>query len=209
MAEVSDKITSAENKQIIAYEEKRKAFLDYRALQMINKNLESIIESHEREKQRLICELKRFTKGKLRSNVLEAELDRKDKQNQIVKRGCEVSKAVYTNLEASKSCQTDIAGLKGHLVMLDSEQYKEKFCKIFADAMIQTEYLTEMDLLLLQDDSTRNPDTNVLDQPTNSEHTLTRSKTNISSSKTTLFFGGNNLKLPGDLKPKARSKRTS
>ena len=104
VAEVSDKITSAENKQIIAYEEKRKAVLDYRALEMINKNLESIIESHEREKQRLMFELKRFTKGKLRSNVLEAELDRKDKQNQIVKRGCEVSKAVYTNLEASKSC---------------------------------------------------------------------------------------------------------
>ena len=48
---------------------------------MINKNLESIIESHEREKQRLMLELKRFTKSKLKSNILEAELDRKDKQN--------------------------------------------------------------------------------------------------------------------------------
>lgn len=75
--------------------------------------------------------------------------------------------------------------------------------------MIQTEYLTEMDLLLLQDDSTRNPDTNVFEQPNNAVHALTRSKTNISSSKTTLFFGGNNLKQPGDSKPRARSKRTS
>ena len=143
-------------------------------------------------------ELKRFTKGKLRSNVLEAELDRKDKQNQIVKRGCEVSKVVYTNFEATKSCQTDIAGLKGHLIMLDREKYNEMFCKKFADALIQTEYLTETDLLLSQDDFTNKANTNVFELPKNVvANPLTRSKTNISSSKTTLFFGSKNLKLPG------------
>lgn len=67
-------------------------------MQLINHNLESIIESHEREKQRLMGELKRFTKSKLRSNMLEAELDRMGTQNAIVKRGCEVSKVVYTNI---------------------------------------------------------------------------------------------------------------
>lgn len=64
---------------MIAYEEKRKATLDLKAFQMMNKNLESIIESHRQEEQRLTSELKRFTKGKIRSNVLEAELHRKEK----------------------------------------------------------------------------------------------------------------------------------
>lgn len=97
-ANICDKITSAENKQLIAYEEKRKAMLDLRASQLVQQNLESIIESHEKEKMRLICELKRFTKGKLRSNMLEAELYRKEKQNQIVKRAVDASKACYVNV---------------------------------------------------------------------------------------------------------------
>ena len=84
--EVGDKITSAENRQQIAYEEKRKALNDLKSYKLMNQNLESMIESHEREKQRLIFELKRFTKGKIRSNVLEAELHRKEKMNAIVKR---------------------------------------------------------------------------------------------------------------------------
>ena len=77
--EIGDKITSAENKQMIAYEEKRKATLDLKAYQMMNRNLESIIDSHKQEQQRLLFELKRFTKGKIRSNILEAELHRKEK----------------------------------------------------------------------------------------------------------------------------------
>ena len=45
--EIGDKITSAENKQMIAQEEKRKASIDLKAYQMMNRNLESIIESHK------------------------------------------------------------------------------------------------------------------------------------------------------------------
>ena len=50
IGEIGNKITSAENRQQIAYEEKRKAMTDVKSLRLLNENLESIIESHEREK---------------------------------------------------------------------------------------------------------------------------------------------------------------
>ena len=40
-------------------------------------NLESTIQTHENEKKQLLRELKKYTRGKVRSNVLEAELYRK------------------------------------------------------------------------------------------------------------------------------------
>ena len=59
-----------------------------KALKQENVNLDSIIDCHERENQRLMFELKKLTKGKMikSSNVLEAELHRKVKQNEIIKK---------------------------------------------------------------------------------------------------------------------------
>ena len=123
---------------MIAYEEKRKATLDLKAFQMMNKNLESIIESHRQEEQRLTSELKRFTKGKIRSNVLEAELHRKEKQNAIVKRANEASSKIFAGVDAVKATQTNLVGIKGHIIQLTEKEYQEKFCKKWQDQSSQT-----------------------------------------------------------------------
>ena len=49
-----------------------------RTYQVLNENLEGIIESHEREKQSLMNDLKRYTRGKIRSNIYQAEIYRKE-----------------------------------------------------------------------------------------------------------------------------------
>lgn len=131
IGEIGNKITSAENRQQIAYEEKRKAMTDVKSLRLLNENLEGIIESHEREKQRLLTELRRFTRGKIRSNVLEAELHRKQKQNEIVKRGNKASSKIFVGVDTQKGVQTEIGGLKGHLLYMNDKEYQEKFCKQF------------------------------------------------------------------------------
>ena len=131
--EIGDKITSAENKQMIAYEEKRKAAIDLKAYKMMNTNLESIIDSHRQEQQRLIFELKRFTKSKIRSNVLEAELHRKEKQNAIVKRANEASSKCFVGVDAHKAAQTDLVGIKGQILHLTEKEYKDKFCKEYLE----------------------------------------------------------------------------
>ena len=100
---------------------------------MMNKNLESIIESHRQEEQRLTSELKRFTKGKIRSNVLEAELHRKEKQNAIVKRANEASSKIFAGVDAVKATQTNLVGIKGHIIQLTEKEYQEKFCKKWQD----------------------------------------------------------------------------
>lgn len=129
-------MTSAENRQQIAFEEKRKAMQDLKSLRLINENLESMIVSHEREKERLTCELKRFTKGKVRSNMLEAELHRLNKQNDIIKSANQVTQKLFAGVSAAKSVQTDIAGLKGHLLQLSEAQYQAKFNRETADAQV-------------------------------------------------------------------------
>lgn len=86
MQEVGGRITQAENKQIIAYEEKRKAVNDLKIYKVTNTQMESMIQSHVREKESLLLELKRYTKSKLRSNIVEAELHRKEQMYLISKR---------------------------------------------------------------------------------------------------------------------------
>ena len=68
-------------------------------------------------------ELKRFTKGKIRSNVLEAELHRKEKQNAIVKRANEASNMVFAGVEAHKASQTNLVGIKGHVIQMTDKEY--------------------------------------------------------------------------------------
>ena len=118
---------------MIAYEEKRKAAIDVKAYKTMNSNLESIIESHRQEQQRLIYELKRFTKGKIRSNVLEAELHRKEKQNAIVKRANEASNKCFVGVDAHRASQTELVGVKGQIVHLTDKVYQDKFCKQYLD----------------------------------------------------------------------------
>lgn len=38
-----------------------------------------------------------------------------------------------------KACQTDVAGLKGHLLILSNEEYSKKFEMVVVDQMVQTE----------------------------------------------------------------------
>ena len=97
---VGGKITSAENKMLIAYEEKRKAVTDLRILKRLNDNLESSIESHEREKDALLLELQRFSKQKMRSNHVEAELYRKKKMYQLDKRTVQAAAKMMASVES-------------------------------------------------------------------------------------------------------------
>lgn len=90
---------SAENKQMIAYEERRKALSDMKMLKRMNDNLESTVQSHEREKENLLFELKRFTKQKMRSNYIEAELYRKQKMHHIDKRARQAAAKIFPNVE--------------------------------------------------------------------------------------------------------------
>ena len=69
----------------------------------MNENLESIIETYDREKTRLELEVKRYTKGKGRSGMIEAELHRKMSQNGIVKRAYGVSNAMFKGVKTEKS----------------------------------------------------------------------------------------------------------
>ena len=82
-----------------------------RTYQVLNENLEGIIESHEREKQSLINDLKRYTRGKIRSNIYQAEIYRKEQQASVVKRSQTTMKQIYTGVESHKAVQTTIAGL--------------------------------------------------------------------------------------------------
>ena len=110
------KLTQPERKISINNEELRKATTIIKSLKSENTHLEGIISTHEREKQRLLQELKRFTKGKVTSNVLEAELHRKLKQSDIVKASNRVTNSLFNGVAAQRSAQTDIAGLKGRLI---------------------------------------------------------------------------------------------
>ena len=119
MYEVGQKVTAAENREQLAYEEQRKAIFEIRTYKVINVHLEDQIDSHEREKQSLINDLKRYTRGKVRSNVYEAELYRKEQQNSIVKRSQQCMRQVFAGVEAHKATQTTIVGIKGHVVYLN------------------------------------------------------------------------------------------
>ena len=68
----------------------------------MNVTLESMIKNLENEKQRLTNELKRFSKGRLRSNIMDAELHRKAKQNAIVKRSNLAVNNVYAGVMVHK-----------------------------------------------------------------------------------------------------------
>ena len=71
------KILMLENKLRYSQEDTRRALADIKAYRILCSNLESTIVTHENEKNQLLRELKKYTKGKVRSNVLEAELYRK------------------------------------------------------------------------------------------------------------------------------------
>ena len=75
--DVGIKLTQAERVSLVALEEMRKFQATNKSLLQENKTLESIINSHAREIQSLMTELKKFNKGKVRSNIVEAELHRK------------------------------------------------------------------------------------------------------------------------------------
>ena len=66
------KATQIETKQLNAVETLRQTQTNFRTLKLENQNLQNIIDCHEREKQLLICDLKKFSRGKIRSNILEA-----------------------------------------------------------------------------------------------------------------------------------------
>lgn len=74
-----------------------------RTYQVLNENLEGIIESHEREKQSLMNDLKRYTRGKIRSNIYQAEIYRKEQQTSVVKRSQASMKQIYTGVESHKA----------------------------------------------------------------------------------------------------------
>ena len=63
--DVGIKITQSETKQSNMAEELRQAQTATKMLKSENKNLEEIIECHNRENQRLMFELKKYTKGKI------------------------------------------------------------------------------------------------------------------------------------------------
>lgn len=133
MFEVGIKVTQAETKYLNAIEDRRKALVDVKSMKLEVSTLEGLIDCHEREKQKLIFELKRYTKGKVRSNVLEAELHRKEKEREILKRSSKATGQMFRGVPATKSSVTDIAGIKSHLIQMTAEEYDKKFCKTFVD----------------------------------------------------------------------------
>lgn len=128
---------------MIAYEEKRKALNDFIMLKRMNDNLESSLESHEREKENLLFELRRFTKQKMRSNYLEAELYRKKSMHQIDKRAMKAATKMFPNVECHTASQTDLGGLKKRLIQMTEKEYDEKFCKTSTNIGVQTEQTFE------------------------------------------------------------------
>ena len=123
------KVTQPEVKLSIVNEELRKATVTIKSLKCENTHLEGIISTHEREKERLLQELRRFTKGKATSNVLEAELHRKVRQSDIVKVSNRVTNSLFSGVAAQRAAQTDISGLKSHLMQFTEQEYKALFCK--------------------------------------------------------------------------------
>jgi exonuclease VII small subunit len=71
------------SKDTIIKEEDRKSTIDLKAQLRKNKNLEDLITTLEREKARLTNDLKRYTKGAIRSNIMEAELFRRKQLDMI------------------------------------------------------------------------------------------------------------------------------
>lgn len=134
--EVGSKVSSAENKSQLAYELQRKAIHEVNSYKILNENFENIIESHEREKQSLLNDLKKYTRGKVRSNIYQAEIYRKEMQSSVVKRSRDAVRQIYTGVEAEKGVQTMIVGLKGHVVHLSDKEYNDKFCKTFIETEV-------------------------------------------------------------------------
>ena len=81
-------------------------------------------------------DLKRYTRGKIRSNIYQAEIYRKEQQSSVVKRSQASMKQIYTGVESHKAVQTTIAGLKGHVIHLKEQEYRDKFCKTFMDTEV-------------------------------------------------------------------------
>ncbi len=76
---------------------------------LINKNLDnsrSLIEMLEREKLRLEVELQRYTKQKMKSNIIEAELHQKKAMHQISETGINKMKNIYEGNKKTKSTMT-------------------------------------------------------------------------------------------------------
>ena len=69
-----------------------------KAFKILTDNLDSTIRTHENEKEQLLRELKKLTRGKVRSNVLEAELYRKQKLTAITKQSIKSAMSVYEGI---------------------------------------------------------------------------------------------------------------
>lgn len=132
--DIGQKVSSAEVRQQIAYEEQRKAMHELKIISALNANFESMIETHEREKQSLVNDLKKYTRSKIRSNIYQAEIYRKEQQISVVQRSQQALRQIFCGVEAQKATQTAIVGIKGHVIHLNEKQYQEKFCKVFAEA---------------------------------------------------------------------------
>ena len=57
-----------------------------------------------RERESLLLELKRYTKSKLRSNIVEAEIHRKEQMHLIAKRAHQAANNVFVGVEAHQYC---------------------------------------------------------------------------------------------------------
>ena len=91
--------------------------------------------------------------------------------------------------------------------MLDNDEYTDKFCKVFIDAINQTDPIAEHESMETIEESSRNVNASSVFNNQQKNPGLSRAKTNITS-KTTLYFGGNNpSRQAAEPKTSARSKQ--
>ena len=132
------KILMLENKLRYSQEDTRRAMADIKAYRILCQNLESTITTHENEKNQLLRELKKYTRGKVRSNVLEAELYRKQKTTMISKSSIKATAKMYESIQKAGQTQTDLKDIKKRLIYVSDKDYERYFVAIKHHIAIQT-----------------------------------------------------------------------